>query len=77
MATMKFKTEKLFVVDDQGNKSVFTKRTPVVTETFLDGETTTYDQNATVTTLTGEHVNVRSETEFETLSGKHWRLTTP
>jgi len=60
------------VKNGAGKTATFVKTTPVVTETGLDGTSETYRKLASVKTQHGEHVNVRGEGEYETLSGEKW-----
>jgi len=73
--SVRHRVEGLRVIDDAGRTAEFRKITPIVTETMLDGSVMTFERNATITTPSGEHVNRRSDSEFETLSGVRWKLT--
>ena len=62
--------EPIYVINvATGEHAVLIKSTPVVTETYLDGSTNTFENLATITDRRGEHVNRVSDDEFASLSG--------
>lgn len=70
----RIETTRLAVIDSNGARTYLTVSTPVVTGTYMDGETYTHKKLASITNARGVHVNRKADTEFESIDGEKYRL---
>jgi hypothetical protein len=73
-ATVKYEVVELRVENSAGVKATFVKSTPIVTESELEGGSTTFRRLASIKTALGRSVNVCGEGLFETMDGMRWTL---